>query len=322
MSTQTAPSPHSGREANASESFDLRARTVLLASDGSPSANAASRFAFALADRHGAVVNAISVMDTRSAPMPPPVDLAIAIADASVGDRVHDEQVDAVRVVIETAVGHAVDWPVRFALGTPAAVIVSEARRLRASLVIVGLRRHGPVDRVLQDETALAVMRRAACPVIGIASDMDGLPIRALAAIDFSRSSFVAARAASGVMGEGGRIVLAYAPPISFELSDDGEAFVHALGVEAAFACCRAEIGDRGATIDQVVLHRAVARPISAALLEYADATQCELISAGSARHGRLDRWLLGSVSTELVRDGRRSVLIVPPKPVRKAGGR
>jgi len=31
-------------------------------------------------------------------------------------------------------------------------------------------------------------------------------------------------------------------------------------------------------------------------------------------QHSRLDRWMVGSVSAELVRDGRRSVLIVPPK--------
>jgi nucleotide-binding universal stress UspA family protein len=37
------------------------------------------------------------------------------------------------------------------------------------------------------------------------------------------------------------------------------------------------------------------------------------LIAAGSARPSRVDRWLLGSVSTDLIRDGRCSVLVVPP---------
>ena len=323
MSTQTAPTPRPHGGAEATTTFDLRGRNVLLASDGSAAANAASRLAFDLAERRGVVISVISVMDTRSAPMPPPLGLMVAIADASVGDRVHADHVEAARVVVEAAVGEAVDWPVRVALGTPAAVIVREARRLRASLVIVGLRRHGRVDRTLQDETALEVMRRAECPVIGVAASMQALPTRALAAMDFSRSSFVAARAARAVMGERSRMVLAYAPPISYALSDDGEALVHALGVEAAFARCRAELGEEGATIDQVVLHREVATPISAALLEYADAVQCGLIAAGSARHGRIERWTMGSVSTELVRDGRHSVLVVPPRRrIRKAASR
>ena len=320
MSTRTAPTLQSRFRSETTRDIELRGRDVLLASDGSPAGNAASRFALALAERHGAVVNVISVMDTRSAPMPPMLDLAVGIADAAVGEGVHAEQVDRARDVVETAVGESIDWPVRVALGSPAAIIVQEARRLRASLVLVGLRRHGPLHRALQDETALSVMRRAECPVLGVADGTAGLPARALAAMDFSRASYAAARAAHAVMGEHPRIVLAYAPPMSFDLSDDGEALIHALGVEAAFKRARAELEDETTTIDQVVLNRTMARPISAALLEYADAMQCDLIAAGSARYGRLDRWLVGSVSTELVRDGRRSVLVVPPARVRKTG--
>jgi nucleotide-binding universal stress UspA family protein len=49
-------------------------------------------------------------------------------------------------------------------------------------------------------------------------------------------------------------------------------------------------------------------------LLECADEANCDLITAGSVQHSRVDRWMVGSVSTEMVRDGRRSVLIVPPR--------
>jgi nucleotide-binding universal stress UspA family protein len=50
------------------------------------------------------------------------------------------------------------------------------------------------------------------------------------------------------------------------------------------------------------------------AILEYADEIGSDLITAGSVQHSRLDRWMVGSVSGELVRDGRRSVLVVPPR--------
>ena len=52
---------------------------------------------------------------------------------------------------------------------------------------------------------------------------------------------------------------------------------------------------------------------IAELLLECADAASIELIAAGSGRPSRVDRWLLGSVSTDLIRDGRYSVLVVPP---------
>ena len=307
-----APQPASGPMPRVP--LSLFGRAVLLATDGSPASNAAARVASALAERHGAEVHVVNVIDTRSAPMPPELDLAIGIADAAVGPVVHAAQIESVRADIATAIGESIDWRIRVALGTPARVIVQEARRLRAALVIVGLRRHGRLERVMQDETTLEVMRHAACPVLGVAADATSLPMKVLAAVDFSRSSMAAARAARAVLGDGGTIVLAYAPPVTFDLPDDGEAVIHKLGVAAGFAQCRAELAGDRVTTDQVLLHAELSTPVASTLLEYADGARCDLIAAGSARRGRLDRWMLGSVSTDLVRDGRHSVLIVPPR--------
>lgn len=290
----------------------LAGRTVLLASDGSPASNAAARFARALAADGRAVVRVVRVMDTRGAPLPPPLDLAVGIADAAMGASVHAEQADAVRETLDAATGGPVDWQIRVRVGTPAAAILQEARRVRAGLIVTGLRAHGHLDRALHDETTLEVMRRAACPVLGVSASAAGLPAKVLAAVDFSAASIAAVHEARAVMAPGGSIVLAYVPPVIFDLPDDGEATIHRLGVEAAFALLRAELGD-AVPVDPVVLHRATATPLTAALLEQAEVARCDLIVAGSARHGRVERWLLGSVSTELVRDGRRSVLVVPP---------
>ena len=294
--------------------LQLSGRPVLLATDGSPASNAAARVALALAKQHHAEMHVVSVMDTRPMPAPPPLDLAVAIADATIGAEVHAEQIEAVRAKLNTVVGEVVPWNVRMVLGTPAHAIVQEARRLRSALIVIGLRRHGRLDRAMQDETTLEVMRRAACPVLGVAEQATALPTKVLAAVDFSLASLAAARAARAVMSEGGTIVLAYTPPVTYDLPDDGEAVIHRLGVEAGFSQCRAELAEAGMQTDQVVLHRELSTPISTALLEYADGSKCDLIAAGSARRGRLDRWMLGSVSTELVRDGRHSVLIAPPK--------
>lgn len=294
--------------------LQLSGRPVLLATDGSPASNAAARIALALATQHHAEMHVVSVMDTRPMPAPPPLDLAVAITDATIGGEVHAEQIEAVRATLNAAVGEVVPWHVRMVLGTPAHAIVQEARRLRSALIVVGLRRHGRLDRAMQDETTLEVMRRAACPVLGVAEQASALPTKVLAAVDFSLASLAAARAARAVMRDGGTIVLAYTPPVTYDLPDDGEAVIHRLGVEAGFSQCRAELADAGVQTDQVVLHRALSTPISTALLEYADGAKCDLLAAGSARRGRLDRWMLGSVSTELVRDGRHSVLVAPPK--------
>ncbi len=294
--------------------LDLAGRAVLLATDGSEASIAGAHVALALAKKYHATIQVISVVDTRPAPMPPPLDLALAISDAVIGAGVHQQQEAEVRATISAALGQAIAWPIRITLGTPAGTIVKEAQRVGAALIIVGLRRHGRLDRAVHDETAVHVMRNAACPVLGVVSGTTDLPTRVLAAVDFTETSLVAARTARAVVGDGAVLVLAYVPPLSGRMFDDGESVIHDLGVQAGFARTVRELGDEGITFDHVVLHHELPRTPAEMILEYAEAATSDLIAAGSVRHGRLDRWILGSVSRDLVRDGRRSVLIVPPR--------
>jgi nucleotide-binding universal stress UspA family protein len=294
--------------------LELSGRTVLLATDGSPSAAAAARVAHALAGQHHALVHVVNVADSRSAPMPPPLGRALAIGDAIGGSELHRDQERAVRDELSGTLNATIDWPVRITLGTPSSAIVQEANRLGAALIVVGLRRHGRLDRVVHDETALNVMRVAGCPVLGVVADLNALPRRILAAVDFSEGSLVALRAGRAVAGENAVLVLAYVNPMNGFLADEGEATIHELGVQAGFVNLSRELGDDGVAFDHVVLHAAPPQSPAQALLEYADEVGSDLITAGSVQHSRLDRWMVGSVSAELVRNGRHSVLIVPPR--------
>jgi nucleotide-binding universal stress UspA family protein len=314
-SDRQAPPNHStDPSGQSSRPLDLAGRAVLLATDGSPAAVAAARFAYELADRYHAVVHVVSVVDTRSAPIPPPLYVALEIGDAVAGSEVHREQERSVRAELAGVIDATIDWPVRVMLGTPAALIVQEANRLDAVLVLVGLRQHGRLERAVRDETALNVMRDASCPVLGVVAGMSGLPTRILAAIDFGEGSVLAARAARALVGDDASLVLAYVQPMSGFLLDEGEARIHDLGVEAGIAKLREQFEGEGVRFDDVVLHHAPSQSVGQALLEYADEVGSDLITAGSVQHSRLDRWMVGSVSAELVRDGRRSVLIVPPR--------
>ena len=294
--------------------LDLAGRTVLFATDGSPGSVAAARVAHALATKHHARVDVVSVVDTRSAPIPPPLDTAIALGGFVGGEAIHKDQEKAIRDELSGALGASIDWPVRIMLGTPATSIVREAHRLGAVLIVLGLRRHGRLDRVVNDETTLNVMRNGACPVLGVVAEMSELPGRVLAAMDFSDGSLIAVRSAMAVVGDEAKLVLAYVQPMSGFMVDEGEARIHEMGVQTGFTKVTHELVQDGVGFDHVVLHHAPGESIACALLEYADEIGSDLIAAGSVRHSRLDRWMVGSVSTELVRDGRRSVLIVPPR--------
>jgi nucleotide-binding universal stress UspA family protein len=150
--------------------------------------------------------------------------------------------------------------------------------------------------------------------VLGIVAELGALPRRVLSAVDFSEGSLIAVRSGQAIVGDGAVQVLAYVQPLNGFLEEEGECRIHDMGVQAGFAKLGQEFGHDGVKLDHVVLHHEPAQSAAGALLEYADEIGADLITAGSVQHSRLDRWMVGSVSGELVRDGRRSVLIVPPR--------
>ncbi len=132
--------------------------------------------------------------------------------------------------------------------------IVDRAKRVNAALIIVGLRRHGRVDRAMNNETSLNVMRNSTCPVMGVVPELTGLPVRILATTDFSAVSLVASRTARAISGDGAALVLAYVPPVTALVGDEGERTIHDLGVRAAFETAAHELGDDGVAFDHIVL--------------------------------------------------------------------
>lgn len=293
--------------------LNLAGREVLLATDGSPSSAGATHMAQALAEQLHARIHAQVVLDTRGAPIPPPLDLALQLANETVGPGVHAEQEEAVRRGLAATLGHKVEWPVRMAVGAPASAIVREASRIDAALIVIGLRRHGRTDRVLNDETALNVIRTAPCPVLAVTPELKQLPRRVLVAVDFSSASLLAASFARSLMPQHGALTLAYVLPMAMYPPDDGEGVIHSLGVQAGFERARRELGGDGVTVDSVVLHHELKHQVSDLLVEQAEALSVDMIAAGSARLSRVDRWMLGSVTTDIVRDGKFSILVVPP---------
>jgi nucleotide-binding universal stress UspA family protein len=294
-------------------------RTILVATDDTTSSEPALRLALALAER-GAQVHALHVVDTRPVPIPPPIDLAMAFADAAYGDAFREQRENELRAALSAALDRPIEWPIRVGLGTPAHAIVREAQRVSADLVVLGLRRHNVVDRVTDDETTLHVMRTSQCPVIGVTPPLTGLPRRVMVAVDFSKASLDAARAADRLIGKDGTLILAYVAPADVYMPDDGERVIHELGVTAAFAWFRAELGRTAdAPTEDVVLHRVPTARVAETLLTYADGARIDMIALGAMRHGRVERWILGSVTTDVARDGSRSMLVVPQRDTARA---
>jgi nucleotide-binding universal stress UspA family protein len=94
----------------------------------------------------------------------------------------------------------------------------------------------------------------------------------------------------------------------------EGRRGVHALGVDAAFGQLIAELAPAaGVRVERAIVPSAPGHAEAEQLLSLVDRAHAELLAVRSHHHDRVERWLLGSVTTDLVREGRHSVLVVPP---------
>jgi nucleotide-binding universal stress UspA family protein len=241
-------------------------REVLLATDGSPAAQAASRIAAALGARWAVSPSVCTV--------PPSPSMAF---DSS-----------------------------------PAAEIVRVAEQRGSDLIVLGLRPHAFLDRVFRDETALTVMRNAMVPVLAVTPLLTRLPRRVAVAIDFSRASIAAARAALPLIDDGGSLMLVYVEPEAEPRTPgaEGYATIFAQGVAGAFGRLRQELSSRtDVRIETMILHGAVVPE----LLSFAERADVDLLGVGSQRHSVTRRAVVGSVTTALARAATHSLLVIPP---------
>ena len=208
---------------------------------------------------------------------------------------------------------HEIDWPVRVS-SAPRPRRSCRRPTIRAVLVLLGLRRHGRLDRVVHDDTALNVMRTRVVP-----GARRGRGDERAAGADPRRRRLRrwerARRARRACDGRRRREADARLRPADERLPARRGGGPHSRhGGGGRLREAAQEFDGKGAQLDQVVLHTGGSESPGQALLEYANEIGSDLITAGSVQHSRLDRWMVGSVSAELVRDGRRSVLIVPPR--------
>jgi len=204
------------------------------------------------------------------------------------------------------------DWTHEVVLGRPAPELTRIAELRGADVLVIGRSQHAVVDRVLGGETVLQIMRMSAIPVLAVDSDVE-IPRTVVAAVDFSPSSILAAKSVLQMMNGSGSLYLVFVepPPVLVPKGADAPART---GIPADLVSCFGALIEnlgqcRAIRIETVVLN---GRPASA-VVQFAERVGADLITAGSHGHGRLERFLLGSVSTGIVRNANCAVLVVPP---------
>jgi nucleotide-binding universal stress UspA family protein len=284
-------------------------RTILVATDGTPTVLGAMHLAWRLAEEKGVRVEVLGVVE------PVPVfDAGFLVALPEM--ELYEPRQGALRQEIESQVeavtGSRDSWPIRVEAGLPGPRIVKWAGDRQADTIFIGLGRHRPVDRVFGTETALQVIRLSHVPVLAVPEDARELPRAAALGVDFSHFSLRAAQAAMGVMRAPWEVHMVHVmsgmeflPTMSEQWRVDYEAELAerldglAKGLATPAGC-------------SVVTHILEGEP-SHELLAFSDDREIELLVAGSHGLSFVGRLLMGSVSTRLVRGAHVPVLVLPP---------
>jgi nucleotide-binding universal stress UspA family protein len=205
--------------------------------------------------------------------------------------------------------GHC--WQLDVEVGDPVTSLVRRARELDAALILIGIGHHRPIDRLAGGEMTLRVIRRASCPVLAVAGELEHRPHEVVVATDFSRQSLDAARAVLPLLADGAvlHVVHVWQPSVT----GDPTVFVVEEEYAHSIAPRLARFIDDLHLPSGVTVFTAIREGRCAAqLLHYAEEHHADLIVAG--RHGlsTFARFFVGSVTTALLRGSTCSVLVMP----------
>jgi nucleotide-binding universal stress UspA family protein len=204
--------------------------------------------------------------------------------------------------------------------GRPANVVLDNAYRQRADLVVLGPHLDSAFGDALGGTITEKVLGAAACPVLiaretrgpyrHVLMALDGMPtggavIRAVEALGLTRDSRI-------------DVVHAHEPPYVGMMNIVG------VGIEAAAAYAESSRAQAHVAIGELVAThssdpgryevRIVEHRPAAAILSVAGILKPDLVVLGTRGHGRLRRALLGSVASEVLKGVRCDVLLVPER--------
>ena len=171
-------------------------RTILVATDGRPSAEGAVRLAGALSHHLDAEVEAAGAlrpMEFSALSAPSAVPAGYVLLEEN---RARDLEI-AVKAQVGRLTGSGEVGGVAVVVGSPASALAERAVAVRASLVVVGMEPPVLAHAWKRGGTALELVRVSPAPVLVVPAEDSRLPSRALAAVDFGPHSVAAARCAA-----------------------------------------------------------------------------------------------------------------------------
>ncbi len=288
--------------------FEMPNEPILLATDGRTDADAAVRIAARLSESTRRPVSVVAALE------PPPLvtgEYGFVVPVAEVWKDRRDSLLARVQNQIVAVAGPSRDWAIEMRTGNPPSAIAQAAEQLDAALIVIGLGEHNLLDRTFGTETALHTLRNARRPVLAVPVASTLLPNRAVVGVDFSETSVAAARSALTLLPSLTDLELVHVAP-RWDLEP------------AAYAEWRVEYERRlapplervardidappGVVVTSAIREGKTTRQLLAAAVEY----DADLIIVGSKGLAFLDRMLVGSTATSIIRGAQIPVFAFP----------
>ncbi|NWG71027.1 MAG: universal stress protein [Parvularculaceae bacterium] len=205
-------------------------------------------------------------------------------------------------------------------IGEPFVAISQCADELGADLLVFGARRRAPLRNAFVGTTAERALRRSRIPALIVNRGAEGKYKRPVAALDLVDNDLFPWRAAARldlVEPQNAKVVFAYEAGSFHDLRKanrdvkgfEGYFQSEREGVLPSVAAAMKELGLRA---DQAELHSIYYSPAQT-ILDAAKRCEADLIVIGSRRQSALARYMLGSVSAEVLQSAEMDVLVVPP---------
>jgi nucleotide-binding universal stress UspA family protein len=311
MTLATAPRPTSP-QTYTPETLDTERQPVLVALkpyDGSDAALAVAQWI--AGDQHRPL-HALTVLE-------PNEMAAVAAGVPALPERYYVEERDAVADLLATRLART--QPADLSIprvdverGPAARTVADVAREREAHAIVVGTGRHGALGRLVYGERAVQIARLSERPVVVVPPNATAGPVaEAMVAVDFSPMSQRAAQFAMDMLADMGRMTLVHVKS-AVNLSEEGAGWWEEAYERRAADLFRRLVAslrpERGITIATQLLHGEPAP----ALLAHARECEVGLIACGGRRHSFIERLLLGSVSSELIRQSGCTVVVMPDR--------
>ena len=289
-------------------------RSVLVATDFSPTAKAGVDWAIEIAREHGArirLVHGLLLANRMTDYVPAPPDFTEALQAAAAARL--EEVCDRVR-------GAGLEVSSDLRLGLPSQAILEAVKEDEADLLVIGTRGLTGVSHLLLGSTAERVVQHSTCPVLSVhpGDHEQHRRIRTiLVPTDFSRDAEEATAAAMRLLGgdiEGARGGLLNASHLPFEYTAYGTiptSVASTRDVEGAaqekLAEIAAQLSEGGLTVET----RAIEGYPPEVIVDEAESVNADLIAMGT--HGRtgLAHLFLGSTAERVVQNAACPVLTV-----------